>query len=162
MSEETKEEIVEAENVESLPEEKKQPKKLAFITKFFLFAFTVLLIFHFATNWLSTEKINEQSTEISELNKEISNLKLSNQELLNRVKNLDEGLSKAKTNLEFVDLDRVKKANEIQELKTILEALQKNVPEGSKLVIQRLEKKLEAWEEYYNSIDEVLKKRPVQ
>lgn len=163
MSEDEKEEIITSdESTETSQVEKKPSKKLSFITKFFLLAFTVLLIFHFVTNWIATEKVEEQNTEISDLNKEISDLKLSNQQLEAKVKTLDEGLKKAKTNLEFVDLDRVKKANEIQELKEILESLKKNIPDGSKLVIQRLEKKLHAWENYYKSLDEILKNRPVK
>lgn len=163
MSEEDKEETKNSEvGAESPKEETKPSKKLTFITKFFLFAFTVLLIFHFVTNWISTEKVSTQNTEISDLNKDISSLKLTNQELSAKVKNLGKLLQKAETNLEFVDLDRVKKANEIQELTAILSTLQKNIPEGSKLVIQRLEKKLQAWEEYYKSLNEVLEKRPVK
>ena len=155
-------EIEDIKEIIEAPDDQKPAKKLSFITKFFLFAFTVLLVFHFATNWLSTEKINEQANQLSELNKEISNLQLKNQELSVKVKTIESELGKAKTNLEFVDSDRVKKASEIEELKQILSMLKKNIPEGSKLVIERLEKKLESWEDYYKTLDETLKNRPAK
>ncbi|MCM8526320.1 MAG: hypothetical protein NE327_07380 [Lentisphaeraceae bacterium] len=163
MSEDKKEELItDILDEPDFPEDRKPAKKLSFITKFFLFAFTVLLIFHFVTNWIATEKIDKQADQLSQLNKELSDLKLQNQELVGKVKNLESELAKAKTNLEYVDTERSKKAAEINELNKILSTMKTNVPEGSKLMIERLEKKLADWENYYKSLNETLKKRPAK
>lgn len=166
MSDSKKEEIiidVEEEQVDSKAESPEPPepvKKVSFIVKFLLFAFCALLIYHLVTKWMSDSRIDKMSADISVLHKEISDLKVANQKLISEKDNLIKELKKTKTNLDYVDTDRLKKSNEIGELKTIVEAMKKDLPEANRLIINRLEGKIKAWEEYYNALNEALKKRP--
>jgi len=156
MSEGKEEIIIDVDNGEEKSNEqssKKVTKQLAPVTKFFIIIFSALLIYHFVTSWIANRKINALTTEVGEL-------KLENQKLSENLKNLTKVLSETKTNLNFVDTDRLKKSNEINELQTILDSMKKNIPEGSKLLVQRLEKKIKEWEEYQKNLEESLKNRP--
>ena len=156
MSEGKEEIIIDVDNGEEKSNEqssKKVTKQLAPVTKFFIIIFSALLIYHFVTSWIGNRKINALTTEVGEL-------KLENQKLSENLKNLTKVLSETKTNLNFVDTDRLKKSNEINELQTILDSMKKNIPEGSKLLVQRLEKKIKEWEEYQKNLEESLKNRP--
>ena len=156
MSEGKEEIIIDVDTGDSNSDEqsaKKITKQLAPVTKFFIIIFSALLIYHFITSWIANRKINVLTTEVGEL-------KLENQKLSEKVQKLTKALSETKTNLNFVDTDRLKKSNEINELKTILDSLKKNIPEGSKLLVQRLEKKIQEWEVYQKALEETLKNRP--
>ena len=128
-------------------------RKISFFTKFFVTIFSALLIYHLVTSWIANRKI-------STLTEEVGKLKLENQTLTDKVSRLSSDLTKTKTNLDYVESDSQKKTLEVNELKTIVDSMKKNAPEGSRLLIERLEKKLALWEEYYKTLDKTLKERP--
>lgn len=163
MSEGKDEIIIDVETGDDGTQEKipqKPAKQLAPVTKFFIVTFSALLIYHLVSSWMANRKINELNEKISGLTSEMGDLKLENQKLSDRASSLTNDLSKTKTNLDFIDSDRLKKSNEINELKTIIESLKKNIPEGSKLLVQSLENKLKLWEEYQKTLEKTLKSRP--
>ena len=131
----------------------KAVKQLAPVTKIFIIIFSALLIYHFISSWMANRKINDLTTQVGEL-------KLENQKLLEKSQNLEKSLATTKTNLDFVDSDRFKKSNEIKELTTIIDSMKKNIPEGSKLLVQKLERKIQQWEEYQKNLEKTLKSRP--
>ena len=128
-------------------------RKISFFTKFFVTIFSALLIYHLVTSWMANNKI-------SSLTEEVGKLKLENQTLNDKVSKLSSDLTKTKTNLDYVESDSQKKTLEVNELKTIIDSLKNNAPEGSRLLIERLENKLSSWEDFYNTLDETLKSRP--
>ena len=54
------------------------------------------------------------------------------------------------------------KIEEARKLNDIIEGFKKNLNEGSKLEIKRLEDKIREWENYLESIQDLLKKKPAK
>jgi len=131
----------------------KATKQLAPVTKFFICIFSALLIYHFVSSWMANGKINNLTTQVGDL-------KLEVQKLTDKNQSLEKKLNETKTNLDFVDKDRVTKINELGELNKIIETMKENIPQGSKLLVEKLEKKIQEWEAYHKSLEETLKTRP--
>lgn len=163
MSKREKEEIIldaEVDHVSSAADAPEPSKGISYVVKFLLFCFAVLLIYHLVNGWLTDKKISELQDRVTGLNQSINDLKLENQKLTMKSEKLLDELTKTRTNLEFIDGDRLKKSNEIVELQNIVNSFQKNLPDADKLILQRLEKKLQSWEEYYKALNSTLKNRP--
>ncbi len=135
-------------------------KKLSFQTKFFSGMFAILLIYHFISSWTSSSKISGLNDQATEANKEISALKLKNQKLELALKNSVLELKELNSNLKYVESERQLKIEEAKDLNLIIEAFKKNLNEGSKLEIRRLEHRIQEWEAYLKKIQDTLGERP--
>jgi cell division protein FtsL len=135
-------------------------KKLSFQTKFFFGIFAVILIYHLISSWSSGRQISDLNEKLTDANKQISSFELKNQALELKVSQFTTNLHEAKSNLKYVETARQVSIEEGKKLTDVLAGFKKNLNEGSKLEIARLEQKLAEWEVFQKSVEDILKKRP--
>ena len=87
-------------------------------------------------------------------------LKLEKQKLVDDLQESRSTLKKTNEHLKLVDKDRKIQVAEAAELRKIIETIKVDAPQGSKLLIERLERKLAKWEEYYKAVNAVTKEHP--
>jgi hypothetical protein len=147
--------IIESDSMDDYP-----IKKLSFQTKFFSGMFAALLIYHFISSWTSSSMVSDLNAQATKANQEISSLKLQNQKLELALKASALELKELNSNLKYVESARQVKIEEAKDLNVIIEAFKKDLNEGSKLEIGRLERRIHEWEAYLKKIQETLGKRP--
>lgn len=135
-------------------------KKLSFQTKFFCTLFVLMLIYHFVSSISSASQINSLNSKLRDADKQVSDLLLAKQSLELNLKNVNQSLDEAKSNIKYVESARQGSVDEVKTLTEIIAGFKKNLSEGKRLELLRLEERLLEWEEYQKSVEAVLTKRP--
>lgn len=135
-------------------------KKLSFQTKFFCTLFVLMLIYHFVSSISSASQINTLNSKLRDADKQVSDLLLTKQGLELNLKNVNQSLDEAKSNIKYVESARQGSVDEVKTLTEIIAGFKNNLSEGKRLELLRLEGKLLEWEEYQKSVEAVLSKRP--